>query len=127
MAVFEAALFGDEAEGVFAASAEEMAERARARHLGMHLDGFSDVLAFFRFGHAMVIDPAVAVAGDFPIRFLYGGNCVRISRQCHGDAENGDRHIMRGEQAVQAPEADAGAILILRFDGEIALSLALRH
>ena len=127
MAVFETALFGDEAEGVFAAPAEEMAERAGARHLGVQLDGFSDVLAFHRFGHAMVIDPAIAMAGDFPICLLHGGDGVRISRQCHGDAENGDRHFMLSEQAMQAPEADAAAIFILRFDGEVALALARRH
>src|SRR5216683_6143819 len=67
-----------------------------------------------------MVGPAVAVAADVPVA---GGNRrrrgrVRLERLCA--AEDRDRQPETGENAVEAPEADPGAIFEHAFSGEIA-------
>ena len=105
-----------------AAPAEEVAERTRARELGLDRDHLLDVSALFGLGHGVIVDPAIAVAGDLPVGLHHRCDRVGIALERHGDAEDRDGHRALGEQAMEAPEADAAAELVHRFDRQRALA-----
>ena len=87
------------------------------------LDRLADVLALLVLRHAVVVDPAVAVARDLPARLDHRGDRVRVALERHRDAEDGDRDAALGEEAVQPPEADPAAVLVHRLDRQVALAL----
>ena len=65
--------------------------------------------------HELIVDPAIAVAGDLPIRCLHRLHRGGIAGQRHGDSEDRDRHLALGEKAVEAPESSAAAVFIDQF------------
>ena len=107
---------------LWAAPAEEVAERARAGERGLDRDHLLDMGALFGLGHGVIVDPAIAVAGDFPVGLHHRYDRVRVAGERHGNAEDRDGHRALGEQAMQAPEADAAAELVHRFDRQRALA-----
>ncbi len=70
--VDEAAFLGDQPGGVGAGAALVPAQRPLAGQGLVDLDGLGDVLAFQRFGEMLVVDPAIAVAGDLPAGLQHG-------------------------------------------------------
>ena len=102
------------------------AQRALAGELCVQFDGPGDVLCFHGFGHVLIVDPAMAVAGHFPVggqHRLYG---LRVQRHGLRHAEHGDRHSPVGKQAVQPPKAGAAAIFIEAFHRHRPGGMALR-
>ena len=73
------------------------------------------------FGHVAVIDPFEAVAGDFPVGGFHRGDLFGVAGKGRGDAEDGDGDLQFGEQAVQAPEACARAVVVEGFHVGVAL------
>ena len=69
-----------------------------------------------------VVDPFQAVRGDLPAGLLHRRDLLGRARQRGGDAVDGDRHLGLGEQAMQPPEAGAGAIFVDRFHVPVALA-----
>ena len=73
-------------------------------------------------GTGVVVDPAIAVAGDLPVRLHHCGHRLGIAGERHGDTEDRDRYPPLREQPMNAPEADAAAELVHGFDGQRALA-----
>ncbi len=122
LAVEESTFLGDEAHRVLAAPADEVAEWTRAGEPCVNLDHLADVLTLGLLRHPVVIDPAVAVAGDLPVAFDHGRNRVRISLERHGDAEDGDRDAVGRKESMESPEADPAPVLVHGLDREVALA-----
>ncbi len=127
LAVDEAALLGDQANRVLAAPAQEVPQRARAGNPLVDLDHLADVLALGLLRHAEVVDPAIAVARDVPVRLDHRGDRVGVALERHGDGEDGDGDAASGEEAVEAPEADPASVLVHRLDGQVAMADLRRH
>ncbi len=83
-------------------------------------DGLVEVGAFDFFGDVLVVDPAVAVGGDFVAGVQHGFDGLGVALQGHGDAEAGERVIVAGEQAEEAPEAGAAAVFVEAFHVHVA-------
>ena len=81
-----------------------------------------DVLALLVLGENPCIRSIEAVAGDLPAGLLHGGDRFRVARQRRRDAIDGERHVARGEQPPQPPEAGARAIFVDRLHVHVALA-----
>src|SRR5690606_6351682 len=90
--------------------------RAVPRSLPMNADSFLQVFPFNRFGNIAVFNPLQTMAGDFPVRFLHGGDLFRAARQGCRHSVNRDREAAAREYAPQAPEASARAVLVHALD-----------
>ena len=110
--VGETAVLGDQPRGVWRGPALIPAARSAAGQARVEGDRLRDMRALDRLGHRLIVDPAQAVAGDFPARRDHRRDRRRVRRHRRGDAEHGNRHVARGEQAVEPPEAGAAAIFV---------------
>jgi hypothetical protein len=119
--VVEAALLGDEADGVHRAAPEVPAARARAGHLGVEADGLGQMRAFLGLGHVAVFDPLQPVAGDLPAGLGHGGDLFGVPSERGGDAVDRGGDPLFGEEPVQAPEACARAVFVHRLHVPVAL------
>ena len=81
----------------------------------MQFDGACDVLALDLLGHVLVVDPAIAVAGDLPAGGEHGLHRGGIGLHRLGHAEHGQRQAALGEDAMQAPETGAAAVFVQAF------------
>ncbi len=106
------ALLDDQACGIGRGPALIPAQGACTCHLGMYFNGPGDMLAFDLFGHILIVDPFIAVAGDLPFGLLHGLDSVRIARHGQGHTIDGNRRLALDENLVQPPEADAGTVFI---------------
>ena len=98
------------------------AARPRAGRFGVQPDRLAHVRGLLGLGKLLVIDPLQAVAGDVPVGLAHGRDDFRIARECGGYPEYGHRHVPRGEQAPEPPEAGARAVLEHRLDVHVALA-----
>ena len=118
--VEEAAILGDEAAGVGAGAAGVPAQRALAGNLGQDLHGVTQMLALDLLGHVLVVDPLQAVARDLVAGIDHGADRRRVPLGGGGDGEDGERDPLAVEQAEQAPDADAGAVLVDLLHADVA-------
>ena len=117
----ERAGFRGEAEGVDGGAACVPAGGRGAYDFGVQADGLGYGGAFHILGHVAVIDPFQAVGGDFPACGFHRGDLFGVAGKGGGDAVDGDGDVKGGEQAVQAPEACARAVIVERFHVGVAL------
>src|SRR5215469_3218062 len=90
--------------------------------LADQLGGCGDLLALLRFAEARMVGPAIAVAADVPVA---GGDCCsgrRVGLEGAGAAEDRYGHTKAGEDPMQAPKADAGAV----FEHALGTKVAAR-
>src|SRR5690606_30215698 len=89
--------------------------RRLAYNFRVEPDGFFQVAALLLLGVGAVVDPAQAVAGNFPVGFLHG--CELVGRTREGRSDGIDRYGngSRREHAVEPPEACAGSIFVDRL------------
>ena len=121
-AIEEAAFLHAEADRVDRGAALIEAERARAGDFRMDAHRLGDVLRFPLGGNVAIVDPLVAMRGDFPARLVHGRDRLRMARHGGGDGIDGDRNLALREHAMQAPEAGARAIFVDRFHVHVALA-----
>ena len=69
----------------------------------------------------LIIDPAVTVARNFPIRSPHRGDRFRIAFKRHCYTKHRDRKVAFAEQAMQTPEPCPRAILIQGFHVHVSL------
>ncbi len=117
----EATLLHHQRRGVLRTAAEIPAERAFACHLRVQIDGAMKMRALLGRGRILVLDPFVAVAGDFPARAAHRGRNRRRAGQRGRHAINGDRDVAPDKQPLQAPEPGPRAILVDRLHVQVAL------
>ena len=120
--VKEAAFLDHETPGVGAVPARVPAEGALAGDPGLDLDRLPEMLAFGVDVEILVVDPAIAVARDLPSRLVHRGHRLGVALESHRDPVHGDRHVARGEDAVQAPEPRPAAVLVERLHVHVALA-----
>src|SRR5689334_2278783 len=67
-----------------------------------------------------MVDPAIAVAADVPVARSDRRGGGRVGFERLGAAENGHWHAEASKDSIEAPEADARAVLEHAFGGEVA-------
>ena len=117
----EAAMLGDQVHRVERAAPGIPAAGRFSGGDGVQPHRLGDLAALLVGSHVLVLDPFIAVAGDFPAGGLHGGELGRGAHQRGGDAIDGDGQIGFGEQPMQPPEAGARAVFIHGFDVPVAL------
>ncbi len=118
--VGKAAFLGGEVDGVDRAAAGVPAAGAGAGDLGVEADGGGHVGGFLLAGGVLVLDPLQAVAGDLPAGGLHRGDLLGRAGERGGDAVDGEGDAGAGEEAVEPPEAGAGAVFVDRFHVPVA-------
>jgi len=78
------------------------------------------VLALDRFGNAVIVDPAIAVADDLVAGRDHGARDIGIALERANDGKDAHRNLEAGKDAQQPPDATAAAILERRFDDRAA-------
>lgn len=73
-------------------------------------DRTRDVGALDVLGHVAVVDPAPAVARHLPARGAHRARRVRVALQGLAHRVDGERHAVRRERAVEAPETGARTV-----------------
>ena len=120
--VEEPAFLHGQAQRVLRRAALVEAERAGAGQCRLHAHRLRDMGALGGLRHVAIVDPAQAVAGDFPARLAHRGSGVRIAAQGHRLGEDGERQVALGEQAPEPPEADAAAVFVEALHVHVALA-----
>ena len=96
-------------------------ERSFSGYRLMNIDGLSQMLPFSFFVNGLVIDPAVTVTCDFPLRLAHRVDNGRIALQRHRDAKYGQRQFPGSEKPVQSPESGTSAVVIQRLHIHVSL------
>ena len=78
----------------------------------MQLDGTPDVFALEGFRDLLIIEPAITMAGDLPVRFEHRLNRGLVARQRERNAKHRDGQLMGLKQAMQPPKSGTRAIFV---------------
>ena len=96
----ELAILSCDAMTLRAASPQVPSCRSRTRNLRVNLQCLAQMFALGYFINELIVNPAQAVTGDFPVRSLHRCNGLRVTLQSHCNAKNCDWNVLLGEQAV---------------------------
>ena len=121
-AIDEAALLHAKPYGVDRRPALIEAERAGAGDLGVHAHRLGDMerLDFGR--RVAIVDPLEPMGGDLPPSLVHRRNRLAIARHRRRHGVDGDGNGAVVEQAMQPPEAGAGAIFVDQFHVHVPLA-----
>ena len=121
--VEEAAFLDDQTPRVDAGPiATVPAERSRARQLLDRGDGAGDMFALGLGVELVMIDPAPTVATNVVAVAHHGLGDRRVALERQRAGEEGGRQAALLEQPDHPPDADARAVFVHRFHGQVALA-----
>ena len=124
--VQEAAIFGDQTTRVRTVAAGVPAERPLAGHAFDRFHAEAHVLRFLLRRHVLIVDPAIAVAGDLMAEFDECARHFRMPFDRHADAEHRQRQLALFELAQDAPHAGARAVFVDRLHAHVARRIGRR-
>jgi hypothetical protein len=102
------------------------AQRTPADHARDDLDVTQHIGTFRRLGNELVVDPALAVAGDLKAALHHGLGRLRVALQRHSHGIDRGVDTMLAQQAHDLPESDAAAIFKIGFHIQVARVLQRR-
>ena len=120
--VGEGAGLGREIDGRHRAAAGVPAQRRLAHDLGVEADRISHLRALGSDVVVLVVDPLEAMAGDLPAGLAHRLDLRGRARQGRRDTIDGERHVVPGEEPMQAPEPGPGSVLVDRFHAPVPLA-----
>ena len=123
----EPAFGGDKPPRVLGCPSGVPAERAFAADAAVDLDGALKMLRLLGFAHAVIIDPAIAVRGDFMAVRQRPLDHRRMAFHRHRHGKQRQRHAAVAEQVEETPHAGTRAIFIDRFHRHVARALERRR
>ncbi len=85
------------------------------------IHGALQVLALYRFGDVLVVDPTPAVAGHLMPQLDKGLGQLRVALQRHGYTEHCQRQAATFKFVEDAPDARAGAVFVDRLHAHVAV------
>ncbi len=91
------------------------AERSGAGDIGVNAHRLGDMERLDLRRRIAIVDPLQAMGGDFPPRLVHRRDRLAIARHRRRHRIDGDRNRALGEQAMQPPEAGAGAVFVDRL------------
>ena len=110
--IVEAAVLHHQLAGVGAVAPGVPARRRLAEKVGQHVHRLVKVFALLADIHALVVDPAPAVAHHVVIRCLDCLDDLRMTRQRHRHAKDRQRQAALLKFTVDPPESGAAAVFV---------------
>ena len=123
--VFQAALLNDKPSSIRAVPTGVPALRGLSRELRVLFDRKLQILTFFRLAHVLVMNPALAVAGNFVAVIQERLDNVRVSGHRHSYSEYSQRQLPLPEFFQDAPDAGTGSVLIERLHTHVPAPVGL--
>ncbi len=118
-AIEKPAFLTQQAAGVLADPACVPTHGAFTADLLDHLDGETDMVPLLVFRHVAIVQPAMAMPGNF-----MPGSAKRMANrrgefQCAADGESGQRQIAGAEQLQNAPHTRARSVFVHALDAQV--------